>query len=56
MLFVFTNWCTWAKHVKASINNVINYEGKDCYVLKSGLLPVELPKAKLKGLKGGRFL
>jgi hypothetical protein len=43
---IFTNWTIWAKYVKASTNNIVNHEGVDYYVLKSGLLPVKTPKAK----------
>ena len=46
MKLLFTNWTTWSKYVKDSINNIVNYEDIDCYVLKSGLLPVNLAKAK----------
>ena len=46
MKLIFTNWTTWASYVKNSVNNTVNYEGTDCYVLKSGLLPINLPKAK----------
>ena len=45
MMLCFTGWTIWAKYVRTSINNIVNYEGVDCYVLKSGLLSIDLPKA-----------
>jgi hypothetical protein len=51
MKLIFTNWTTWAKYVKNSVNNIVNYEGVDCYVLKSGLLPTKLLKAKQEKIR-----
>ncbi len=44
MMLPFTKWWEWHRWMKKAVDNKVMYEGALCWVLKSGLVAVELRK------------